>query len=351
MFNLLVFILNIILIYSKCEIKNKTNEIIKNKLEKLYSLNSLSLSTSPSSLSSSSNSQSLTSSSISSSSNSLTPSQSSITMLFGHLHHAGGTSVCELARNNIQTNLKSNCNHPNEFSKKIPPTRGTITEQLLFQKQTNWKFYAVELSMPQDLLFEGPFIYSIIIRHPYLLLLSQYRRSKTKFQFQGTLKDLVKYQFSRVNSSFDLNKISTSNYYRGIAGFILGKYQETFHTNDEIFQEVVERLERFSVILLTEELSTTGQIFKLKFNWNTTKFGENLVNSHGNISELLTMANNLSIDDKKFVKWYCQIDLLIYQYSRCLINEELTKYSHLNIKLLKKYSKDLIEMEKIFLLE
>lgn len=314
----LLFLLSLNEINSNCNIKNKSIEIIKRNLEEKY------LNTSFSSL-------------------------NSISMLFGHLHHAGGTAVCELARKNINTNLKNNCNHPNEFRKDIlPPTRGTINEQIIFQKTTNWKFYAVEISMPRELIFEGPLIYSIILRHPYLLLLSQYRRLMIKFQFKGSIKDVIQHQLSRFNTSIDLNKIYSTNYYRGIAGFILGKYQETSKSNQDILQEVIQRLERFSIILLTEEMSISGQLFNLKFHWNTTKFGENLVNSHGNLSELLNMAKNFSIEEKRFIEWYCSIDLLIYQYGRCLINEELKKYSNNNVKLLKKLSKELLEIESVF---
>ena len=326
-----------------CLIKNKTIERIKNQLELQFQL-PISTQTIIKTITGSSN---------------FLLNSLNVTMLFGHLHHAGGTAVCQLARQNIPTNLKSNCNHPNEFSNVItPPTRGTIKEQLLFQQRTNWRFYSVELLMPKELLYEGPFLYSIILRHPYILLLSQYRRLQIKFNFHGGIIDLIKHQFLRVNSTFIPSRALKSNYYRGIGGFILGKFQETSRTNQEILNEVIERLERFSIILLTEEMSITGQLFHLKFNWNTSQYGENLINSHGNLSNLIQLAKNLTIEDKRFIKWYCSIDILIYRYGRCLINEELKKYlnkeriSNYNrprkVQLLGEYSKELIEMESIF---
>jgi hypothetical protein len=278
-----------------------------------------------------------------------TKKNNTIKMLFGHLHHAGGTAVCQLARNNLKTNLKSNCNHPLEFSQKeTPPTRGTLTEQLQFASKTSWDFYAVELSMPQELTYSGPLIYSIVIRHPYLLLLSQYRRARVKFQFNGTLQDLIAYQFQRVHSSFNHSKIpvvkardgtmakgrsverqkrgerkAVVNYYRGIAGFILGKYSETSQSSESIYQETIRRLEHFSVILLTEEMSLTAQLFYLKFNWNITEsYGQSLVNSHGTGGELLSLARSLNSHDREFIRWYGEIDLMVYSYCRCRLERE-----------------------------
>jgi hypothetical protein len=311
-------------ISTSCTIINKDHEIMRLQLEEQYTLNSF---------------------------------NRSIKMVFGHVHHAGGTAVCQLARNNVKTNSKSNCNHPLEFSHtKIPPTRQRVTEQIQFASQTSWDFYAVELSMPQELTFSGPFLYSIILRHPYLLLLSQYRRARVKFQFNGTIQDLISFQFQRVQSSFNYSKlalnhqqerqekiISTTrdetrggeeeggearevNYYRGIAGFILGKYSETSLSSESIYQETIRRLEHFSVILLTEEMAFTAQLFHLKFGWNISEsYGHSLINSHGTGGELLALARSLSQADREFIRWYGEIDLRVYSYGRCLVEREFKR--------------------------
>lgn len=125
--------------------------------------------------------------------------KSKVTMLFGHVHHAGGTAFCLLARNNTVTNPKDNCNHPQEFKgPPYAPTSGSIAEQVAFQHHSPWQFYSVELRMPTHLKFNGPFIYGIIFRNPYLLLMSQFRRSQNKFQFKGDLIDLVHLQLTYV---------------------------------------------------------------------------------------------------------------------------------------------------------
>lgn len=322
--------------FLSCPILNVTHQQLKLSLELEYSKLTLSSSsTSPSST-----------------------SRPHITMLFGHLHHAGGTAVCQLARKNVITNLKSNCNHPHEFSKTIiPPTRGTIQDQLTFQQTTSWNFYAVELSMPTQLLYDGPFLYSIIIRHPYLLLLSQYRRAKAKFQFEGTIPDLISYQFSRVHATFNLSSIPLTNYYRGIAGFILGKFSSTSISSKQIYEEVIQRLDYFSVILLTENMSYSAQQFALKFSWNITEYGQSLVNSHGDVSELLDLARSLSDEEKKFIQWYSEIDLQIYKYCRCRIERDIKNLLKLHPNQaqatmnfqhkLPKYSPELQALEKI----
>ena len=122
-----------------------------------------------------------------------------VTLLFGHVHHAGGTAICLLARQNTITNPKDNCNHPQEFKGPPPaPSSGSISEQVAFQRSSPWQFYSVELQMPRHIKYNGPFIYGAILRNPYILLMSQFRRSQVKFQFKGDLIDLVHLQLTYV---------------------------------------------------------------------------------------------------------------------------------------------------------
>jgi hypothetical protein len=280
-----------------------------------------------------------------------------ITMLFGHLHHAGGTGICELARKNVQTNPRDNCNHPDEFNTtKIAPTKGSIKQQLQFQRTSSWNFYAVELNMPTEMIFSGPFIYSMVMRHPYVWLLSQYRRIKIapQFHFDGSILQLITLifqhsNFQNSNFTFNYNKINhNTNCYRGIAEFILGRHGNTLLSNKGIYNLAVQRIQKFSVILLTEHMKTTAEMFKIKFGWNITGFGESPVNSYGSEDDLLQVAQNLTLQEKRIVKWYCSIDLQIYYYTRCLINQSLVRYSKGTIYLPSEKDPLLLKLENIF---
>jgi hypothetical protein len=253
-----------------------------------------------------------------------------VTILFGHVHHAGGTAICLLARNNTVANPNSNCNHPREF-RGTSPTTGSIQEQLLFQRSTPWKFYAVELKMPRNLIFGGPFLYSIVLRNPYVLFFSQYRRAVTRFSFNGTLTQFAETQLSRVGTAnLDLNKMHSSisdNYFRGQVGFLLGRYGPTNRTDDEIMSLAIKRLQRFSVIILTEYMRETGILFQFKFGWNLDHFGKTAVNSHGPMSTLLQAMRGLSPSEVHFIRRHCNLDMKLYQYAKCLVERDLAVYN------------------------
>lgn len=241
-----------------------------------------------------------------------------LTILFGHIHHAGGTAVCQLARNNTKTNHRDNCNHPLEF-KGDAPTRGTPTEQLQFQQSSDWGFYAVEVKMPEEMVVGGPFLYALVLRHPYLLLLSQYRRKMLIFQFKGDITSFIIYKLKHGNDTVNLNQ----NYYRGEAGFILGKEGPADVSDNIVLEQVKKRLDLFSVILLTERMRATGKLFSMKFGWNTEHFGVERVNSHGELNELLRMAKQMTFAEKKLIRTYIAVDMALYHYAWCLVRQQL----------------------------
>ena len=291
-------------------------------------------------------------------------STNKITFLFGHVHHAGGTAICQLARNNTSTNPRDNCNHPNEFKgPPSSPTSGSIAEQLSFQRSTPWLFYTVELKMPKYLKYNGPFIYGVILRNPYLLLMSQYRRSQVKFHFKGDLIDLVHLQLKYVgvtsvdfrehmkhlkqqHSHHDDQSVNLPNFFRGQAGFILGQYGPTNHTDLTIFKMAKRRLRHFSVIALTEFMRQSGIVFEAKFNWNIGDFGNRAVNSNGDSNQLVTDLISLSRDDRDFVSYYANVDIMLYHHAKCLLESAYSELRNATLPLYP-YSK----VDEFFLLQ
>ena len=251
-----------------------------------------------------------------------------ITILFGHIHHAGGTAVCQLARKNTIANPTSNCNHPNQFSGANPVT-GSTKQQLQFQRSTPWKFYMTELKMPKNMIFGGPFLYGIVLRHPYLLLLSQQRRAKLIHKLNLTVQQYVALQHHKAERGGGPHLTATSNNtLRGQAGFILGRYGATNMSDMAIFEAVKRRLDRFSVLLLTEDMVSSGQLFSLKWGWEVDTFGKQRVNSHGDWTELLDMYKGMSNEDKEFMERHTSVDMRIYHYARCVVQRELARVGH-----------------------
>jgi hypothetical protein len=305
------------------------------------------------------------SSSSSDSSGSDSDSDNKVTLLFGHVHHAGGTAFCQLARKNTIANMKDNCNHPLEFKgPPSAPTSGPIAQQLSFQRSSPWLFVSVELKMPQHLKISGPFIYGIILRNPYILLMSQYRRSQVKFQFKGDLIDLIHLQLKYVGiTSVDYRKhidlleherhdqggmrVATSqpvvNYFRGQAGFLLGRFGPTNFSDSTIFNMAKRRLQRFSVIALTEFMVESGVVFGAKLNWNVNDFGRRAVNSNGDADKLVSDLKALSGSDLAFVRYYTRVDILLYQYAKCLLEKEHLRLTNRSLS-----SYPYAELDKIF---
>ena len=262
-----------------------------------------------------------------------------VTLVFGHVHHAGGTAICQLARNNTLTNPKNNCNHPLEFKGlDAAPTRSSIKRQLAFQHQSPWLFYMVELMMPRHMKFSGPFIFGAVLRNPYLLLMSQFRRAKARFQFSGDLIDLVHLQLKYVGitdvnfrshmpdgalpSRSDIYGHEPRNYFRGQAGFILGRFGPTNATDSFILNMAKRRLNRFSVVALTEFMVESGIVLSSKLDWKVFDFGHKVINSNGASELLVAELMSLSQRDREFVSFFCRIDIMLYYHAKCLLEKE-----------------------------
>lgn len=271
-----------------------------------------------------------------------------VTILFGHVHHAGGTVVCSLVQSMYPSNPDNNCHHPDEFDRyKLPPTRDRKEIQLKFQQKSSWRFYSVEKMLPRELIFYGPFIYMIILRHPYLLTISNYLRQKTLKGYKGTLTEYLKggifslgYYFNNYHSLFEFLAIEGNHFNQD---------------KSQMYLEAYRKLEKFSVILLTDDLSQTSQLLKIKFGWNITgldiPISSNMLpidqihrNSQGPQERLLQYLSNLTKSEKKLFRETLKDDLIIFKYARCLVQWE---FNRLNMTSLPSYESKFHHIEQI----
>lgn len=271
-----------------------------------------------------------------------------VTILFGHVHHAGGTVVCSLVQSLYPSNKDNNCHHPDEFDRyKLPPTRGNKQIQLKFQRKTPWRFYSVEKMLPRELIFYGPFIYMIILRHPYILTISNYLRQKSLKGYTGSLTDYLKGDILSLGYYF--------NTYHSLFEFLAIEGNHFNQDKSKMYLEAFRKLEKFSVILLTDDLAQTSQLLKIKFGWNTTgldiPISPNMLpidqihrNSQGPQERLLQYLSNLTISEKKLFRETLKDDLVIFRYARCLVDWE---FNRLNLTSLPTYESKFKHIEDI----
>jgi hypothetical protein len=255
-----------------------------------------------------------------------------LTILFAHVHHAGGTSVCSHAMKFTTCNPDDNCHHPEEFNRfNPPPTRGSRDEQLRFQRETPWRFYSVEMRMPPEMILNGPFIYITILRHPYLLTISNFLRQKTLKGFKGSLEHyLTGHQSlaSLVGNYFDV--------YRPLLDyFSIAPWQPHLWR----MREAYLKLEKFSVILLTDDMAHSAEVLKRKLDWDLEgfdiRYSANMSradqihrNSQGPRRRLIEyLFHNLTTREKHLFRVTLKDDLKIFRSARCLVQRQLQRLS------------------------
>jgi hypothetical protein len=272
-----------------------------------------------------------------------------VTIFFGHIHHAGGTAVCSHARRLMPCNPENNCHHPDEFSRfDSPPTRGSRKEQLKFQREAPWRFYSVEKKMPKDLVLGGPLIYMIIFRHPYYLTISNYLRQRRLKGYSGTLGQYL---------TGSHHALSLSRYYDVYHGFLEFLSVDRQRNRSQMVQEAMDRLDKFSVILLTDDMASSSKVLGHKFGWdldgfnidyspNMTRAEQIHRNSQGPQKRLLQfLAQNLTVEEKKLFRKTLRSDLEIFRYARCSAQWQLEV---LSLPPLPDYKEKFADIESLF---
>jgi hypothetical protein len=251
-----------------------------------------------------------------------------LTIFFAHVHHAGGTAVCSHATKMTTCNPDNNCHHPDEFNLfNPPPTHGTREEQLRFQRETPWRFYSVEKQMPLEMVLNGPFLYLTILRHPYLLTISNFLRQRTLKGYRGSLG---KYLTGRQRLlSLSANYFDT--YQPLLEYFAIDPWQPHARRMRQAF----EKLEKFSVILLTDDMGRSAELLRLKLGWDLEgfdiRYSANMSradkihrNSQGPTSRLVNyLILNLTSREKRLFRATLRDDLAIFRYARCLVQRQL----------------------------
>jgi hypothetical protein len=254
-----------------------------------------------------------------------------LTIFFGHIHHAGGTAVCSHARKLMACNPSNNCHHPNEFSRlHPPPTQGSREEQLKFQRKVPWRFYSVEKKMPKELILHGPFLYMIIFRHPYYLTISNYLRQRNLKSYEGTLSQYL------TSSHHSLSLERYFNVYHGFLEFLAVAHRRN---RSEMVRKALDRLDKFSVILLTDDMESSSEVLHHKLAWdldgfnihyspNMTRADQIHRNSQGPQERLLRfLSKNLTVAEKKLFRRTLKSDLQIFRYARCSVQWQLRELS------------------------
>lgn len=272
-----------------------------------------------------------------------------LTILFGHIHHAGGTVVCSNARKLTTCNPNNNCHHPDEFDRfRTPPTRGSKEEQLKFQREVPWRFYSVEKKMPSELILHGPFIYMIIFRHPYYLTISNYLRQRNLKGYSGTLKEYLTTThhplssagyFDTYHSFLEYLAIDTPSIIPSSKIYSLFSTSYSANLRAKLLRKAYRKLDKFSIILLTDDMGQSSEMLRHKLNWDVEGFNihqsPNMSradqihrNSQGPLEKLYDyLRYNLTMEEKKLFQQTLRNDLEIFRYARCTVQWQLHSLS------------------------
>jgi hypothetical protein len=176
-------------------------------------------------------------------------------MYFLHIHKAGGTTLCKLARQNGLRASDQNCNVFVE--NKAPCCGATITQQQRFAATTQYDLVANEKYMPH-LLDYNCYQYVTVLRDPRDRYVSHYLFARDVFFGQ-----------SKMGQFTDWLRRQPDNYMLRV---ICGEWCKTIprgqlnHTHLEFAKQ---RLGRFSAVLVLESLNDGLRIMHQRFGWKT----------------------------------------------------------------------------------
>eukprot|EP01138_Halocafeteria_seosinensis_P014735 gb/GECG01015042.1/.p1 GENE.gb/GECG01015042.1/~~gb/GECG01015042.1/.p1 ORF type:complete len:401 (+),score=38.40 gb/GECG01015042.1/:1-1203(+) len=228
-------------------------------------------------------------------------------MYFLHVHKAGGTTLCKLASQNGLRTAKKNCNV--FVSHKVPCCGKTIAEQRKFAATTEYDLVANEKYMPDELDY-GCFQYVTVLRDPRDRYVSHYLFARDVFfgeKRMGKFADWVTHQ----PDNYLLRVIcgeSCKSIPRG----------QLNHTHLEFAKE---RLERFSAVLILENLDDGLAIMQRRFGWKTGTAKPINRGKSPDKGELQQTARRKEFSD--LVTW----DMELYAYGRYLSERQVQESS------------------------
>ena len=122
-------------------------------------------------------------------------------------------------------------------------------------------------------------------------------------------------------------------------GFLEFLSVERQRNRSEMVREAFDKLDKFSVILLTDDMERSSQVLHHKFAWdlegfdihyspNMTRADQIHRNSLGPQERLLRfLSKNLTTAEKKFFRRTLKSDLEIFRYARCSVQWQLQELS------------------------
>lgn len=224
---------------------------------------------------------------------------------FVHVHKAGGTTVCTMAKMNkmrvpaVEKSKKwmgKNCNP--RFADKQNAWLGSAEDLVQYSRREKFRFMAIEMILPPELAW-GHFAYLGIVRDPLRLLVSNTGwRGKDPPNHH-----VLRYDNRMVQIYSSTVPGPTSN------GGITGKH----------LSKAKERLCRFSLVLVTERLSEAGELLTSHFGWKLNNATQFRSGTHAKFNPLkVASEESMNVLRRKTI-----FDSQLYEFANSLFDRQL----------------------------
>lgn len=239
-------------------------------------------------------------------------------LFFMHFHKAGGHSICKTAaKNGLRIPKGTNCNafvtdSKNPYaSKKMSCCGHTVKEQQDFARKSMFTFVANEQSLFEELDTEY-FEYMVVFRDPWSRYASHYKYARDFFfgaKVLGSFETWVSAQ--------------PDNYLlRSLCGPFCAQVP-TGQLTEEHLQFAKDRLDKFSAVLILENLTESMKIMEKRFHWKPEEEA-----FHGNANKKSQDQIVATDDIMKRYHYLVTFDNELYEYARYLSKRQIEQYVH-----------------------
>jgi len=223
-----------------------------------------------------------------------------------HLHKAGGSTMCRMARANVKANLGRNCNTE-------PLCCGeSLAEQRAFANSTPYEFVANERWMTSGPMDLENYRYFTTVRHPVARSLSQFRhlnRHAGKQNAKLVAGTTYRHWLERQPDNFYIRNMLG----RKVLDLPRGRITAS-HT-----MLAMQRLAQFEGVMILEDYERTAQVLKTSLGWEHMS-----PTSHRHGSTANTVPEDANITGLEHLFRH---DMAFYEWAKLLTVSNPNEYS------------------------
>lgn len=241
---------------------------------------------------------------------------------YTHIHKAGGSTFCTVMATANTKHPGRNCNGPDLGRHCCDATLEDLYYVNAWALNQTYGVIANERIMPEHLPFGDVFSYVTTLRHPWDWARSLYNWQKIKFQKS---KIPHPWQFKEWILGQPDNWVV-----RILCGVACREIPNGALTEEHL-NYALERLSRFSVIMMTDRYPETGELMRHKFGWQHIFDGpsgdKRGRNAQGTPKYTVSVAEEYASQPGVLAALEQQysLDMVLYKYADALVEWELHK--------------------------